>query len=72
MFQIRLKRLRRRSHQRIARELYFDIGARVRRLLVVLPGVAVAHTLAILWFEDIGVIGRGLAHADHAYGRRLW
>jgi len=55
MFQIRFKRLRRRSHQRIARELYFDIGARVRRLLLVLLGVAIAHTLAVLWFEDIGV-----------------
>ena len=55
MFQLRLKRLRRRSHQRIARELYFDIGARVRRLLLVLLGVAIAHTLAVLWFEDIGV-----------------
>lgn len=55
MFGLRLRLLRRRSHKRVARELYFDIGARVRRLLLVLLLVGGAHTLAMLWFEDIGL-----------------
>lgn len=54
MFALRLKRLRRRSHARVARELYFDIGSRVRRLLLVLLLVSTVHTLAIVWFESLG------------------
>ena len=52
---LRRLRLRTRSHKRVARELYFDIGSRVRRLLLVLLAVSVTHTLVMLAFEDIGV-----------------
>lgn len=52
---IRLRRLRRRSHRRVARDLEFDLGARVRRLLYLLLGVAAVHTLAMLWLERMAL-----------------